>query len=104
MGWFSQSDVGNFQYRKWSWKLRKPEPINNHEEVRQSSYGVPFKIGFLVRHSGERRKRLRGSWFQSAWAKSEWDPISRNKLGMVDHVWNPSYMGGTGRRILVWRH
>jgi hypothetical protein len=39
--------------------------------------------------------------FKASQAKSYQDPISKNKLGIVVHVCNPSYSRGIGRRITV---
>jgi hypothetical protein len=41
------------------------------------------------------RWRLGGTWFEARLR------ISINKLGVVEHICNPSYAGGIGRRINI---
>jgi hypothetical protein len=48
-----------------------------------------------------RRRRLGESWTEVS-PKSWQDPIWTNKIGMVVHAWNPSYIGGLSRRTVVW--
>jgi hypothetical protein len=38
-----------------------------------------------------------GLWFKASW----WDPISKNKLGVIVRVYNLIYSGSRGRQIII---